>query len=80
MPSIVPHSCFVMQEKLLLVRNNLLAYVCCSHLPAYEIIWFLFADVNYNEVYVYLKSFKNKLIWKMQHPLIRKEESLVVAN
>lgn len=54
--------------------------MCRSHLPAYEIIWFLFADVNYNEVYVYLKSLKNKLIWKMQHPLMRKEESPVVAN
>lgn len=74
------HSCFVMQKKLLLVKNNLLAFGCCSHLPAYEIIWFLFADVNYNEVYVYLESFKNKLIWGMQHLLIRKEESLEVAN
>lgn len=55
--------------------------MCAIHifLPC-EIIWFLFADVNYNEVYVYRESFKNKLIWKMQHPLIRKEESLVVAN
>lgn len=76
-PSTTPHSCFMMQKKLLLVKNNLLAYVCCSHLSAY---WFLFADVNYNEVYVYLKSFKNKLIGKMQHPLIGKEESLVVVN
>lgn len=80
MPSTVPHSCFVMQKKWLLVKNNLLGYVCCSHLPAFAMIWFLFADVNYNEVYVHPESFKNKLIWKMQHPVIRKEESLVVAN
>lgn len=78
MPS--THSCFVMQKKLLLVKNNLLAYVCCSHLPAYEIICFLFADVNCNEVYVYLECLKNKLIWEMEHPLIRREESLVMAN
>lgn len=54
--------------------------MCYSHLPAHELIWFLFAGVNYNKVYVYLGSFKNKLIWGMQHLLIRKEESLVAAN